>query len=82
VTVSLPSVVKENKAVTFTAKATDRNTSGRIRSYLWSFGHGITAHGARATHKWGIPGVHHVTLTVTDNQHNVTTKTITVRVRK
>jgi chitodextrinase len=82
VTVSLPSVIKENKAVTFTAKATDRNTSGRIRSYLWSFGHGITAHGARATHKWGIPGVHHVTLTVTDNQHNVTTKTITVRVRK
>jgi predicted transcriptional regulator/PKD repeat protein len=53
---------------------------GRVVSYEWEFGDGITATGAKVTHAYRAQGVYTVTLTVTDDEGATGTSTGTVRV--
>lgn len=53
-------------AVQFDA-ADSFDSDGSIVGYLWDFGNGFTATGARVSHTYMVPGVHAVTLQVTDN---------------
>jgi chitodextrinase len=47
--------------------STSSDPDGTVVSYLWSFGDGGSATGARPTHAFALDGLYTVTLTVTDN---------------
>lgn len=51
---------------------------GRIVSYKWDLGNGVTGEGDRIQHVFAEPGDHTVTLTVTDNSGAQTSATATV----
>lgn len=52
--------------VAFDATAS-RDTDGRIKNYLWTFGDGTTASGPKTVHVFGNTGVYPVTLKVVDD---------------
>lgn len=79
--VSAPTSLKRKKKATFRVSAKDPNTSGKVRSYLWSWGGGQHSKGAKVKHAFTKPGRHKVTLTVTDNQGNTHTRTFKVHVK-
>lgn len=51
------------------------DADGRLVSYVWSFGDGTTASGARVSHRYAEPGSYRVRLTVTDDDGAETTAT-------
>jgi len=53
------------------------DSDGSIVSYFWTFGDGSTASGVTVSHAYSENGVYTVTLTVTDNEGAVGTKTAT-----
>lgn len=50
-----------------------RDLDGRIVSYDWRFGDGVTATGPKPTHSYGAPGKYNITLTITDNDNDTAT---------
>ncbi len=72
-----PARAKVGQDITFTD--TSRDDQG-IASRQWDFGDNVTAQGASTTHRYGVPGVYVVRLTVTDSlgQNDFVTRSITV----
>lgn len=54
------------------------DSDGRIVSYQWDLGNGVTAEGERVQHVFAEPGEHVVTLTVTDDAGARATATATI----
>ncbi|MCC5841199.1 MAG: PKD domain-containing protein [Opitutales bacterium] len=63
-------------SVAFNAAAS--SSPAGIASYAWDFGDGTTATGATASHTYTTPGIHKVSLRVTDNagRHEVANRTV------
>jgi len=61
---------------------TDPDDPPEALSYLWDFGDGSTATGARAHHAYSRPGRYTVTLTASDAAGGVSVRTVTVDVRQ
>ncbi|BCD98740.1 DUF1592 domain-containing protein [Marinagarivorans cellulosilyticus] len=55
---------------------------GNIVSYAWNFGDGNSAQGPEASHSFSAAGSYNVTLSVTDNDNNLSQQTLTVNVRE
>ena len=53
---------------------------GSITSYEWRFGDGSTASGPTATHSYGSAGTYDASLTVTDDNGDSTTETVTISI--
>jgi len=70
-----------DEAVTFDA-STSTDPDGEIARYAWDFGDGMAATGATVAHPFTTPGLHAVTLTVTDSDGKSATSTQTVRVNE
>ena len=51
---------------------------GTIISRVWEFGDGSSAAGAKVSHTYGAPSIHHATVTVTDNEGATATNTVYV----
>ncbi|MCP4681711.1 MAG: PKD domain-containing protein [Desulfobacterales bacterium] len=62
--------------VSFTGNATDRD--GTITDYKWDFGDGTTGSGQTVSHIFTSPDTFLVTLTVTDNDGDTSSATITI----
>lgn len=74
-----PTTAKENEDVNFDASASTDN--GAIIKYFWSFGDGSTGDGEVTSHRYGLAGTYHVTLTVTDDRgQSVTSAPVTITV--
>jgi chitodextrinase len=56
------------------------DVDGEIVSYLWDFGDGTTSTEVHPSHTFEQPGTYEVTLTVTDNDGNIYSKTVSVTV--
>ena len=69
------------QAVNFDASTSKPGTGRTIVSYSWDFGDGETKTGIRTTHDYIISGVYLVTLTVTDDRGQRTTKSEPITVR-
>ncbi|MBM3313998.1 PKD domain-containing protein [candidate division WOR-3 bacterium] len=59
--------------VTFGASGST-DPDGKVKSYRWQFGDGAEARGARARHRFELPGTYEVKLTVTDNEGGTGTR--------
>lgn len=73
-----PNAPREEDTVQFDASAS--RDDGTISSYSWDFGDGKTGSGLRTTHKYTVRGAYVVTLTVTDDRGQSTSKSETVNV--
>ncbi|MFA5771676.1 MAG: PKD domain-containing protein [Thermoplasmata archaeon] len=68
------------ETITLDASASS-DIDGSIASYLWDFGDGNTSSGVTTSHKYAKKGVSTITVTVTDNDGSVTTKSVNVTVQ-
>ncbi len=76
-----PYTVNEGAAVAFDGSASYNLDAGdSIASYVWDFGDGSTASGAKPTHTYANNGVYTVTLTVTDTYGATNTASTTATV--
>lgn len=57
-----------------------KDLDGKVVSYDWRFGDGVTATGPTPTHSYGAPGKYNVTLTITDDGDDTATLTKQVSV--
>lgn len=74
-----PTEISVNQTMEFNASGSI-DLDGEITSYFWDFGDGTTSIEIHPLHKYRQPGTYEVTLTVTDDQGNTYSKTITVTV--
>lgn len=79
---NVPSVTTGNAPLTVNFNGTASTAAKTISSYAWDFGNGETATGPTAFTTYSTPGTYQSTLTVTDSDgdRDVSTKTITVNV--
>ena len=66
-----------NEAVTFDGRGSSDPDGGAIQSWNWDFGDGSTGIGETATHVYGASGTYDVQLTVTDDEGQTSTTTMT-----
>jgi subtilase family serine protease len=74
--------VRVNTSHTWSAKASDKNTGGKIVKWSWKIGSTVVGSKASLTHKFTRTGKFSLSVTVTDNSGLRTTKTITVTVTR
>ena len=79
--ITLPGNAIAGEALAFSG-STSIDPGGNITQYAWRFGDGATAQGAEATHNYSMAGNYSVTLTVTDNDGNVTSQVVSISVRE
>ena len=77
--IQAPAQVSVNQTMEFNASGSI-DVDGEIISYLWDFGDGTTSTEIHPFHRYHQPGTYEVTLTVTDDEGNVYSKTISVTV--
>jgi subtilase family serine protease len=80
VTISGATTVHHNTTHTWTAKASDRNTGGKIVKWVWRIGSTVVGGKPSLSHNFTRPGSYKLSVTVTDNSGLHATKTITVTV--
>ncbi len=73
-----PSIGNAPLTVYFTCSVEDKD--GEIVSYVWYFRDGASSNEKNPTHTYYTEGTYHVTLTVTDNDGDRTSKTINITV--
>jgi PKD repeat protein len=69
------------QSVAFDA-STSTDADGEIVDYRWDFGDGATAQGIKTAHRYQLPGVYGVKLTVTDNEGGIMTDTQPVEIKE
>jgi len=69
------------QAVAFDASSST-DADGEIVDYRWDFGDGATARGIKTVHRYQLPGVYGVRLTVTDNEGGIMTETQPVEIKE
>ncbi|MFA5771701.1 MAG: PKD domain-containing protein [Thermoplasmata archaeon] len=82
-TTKFVNVTNATKAIIFQFKApSSYDPNGKIVSYLWDFGDGVTSDEQNATHKYEHSGTYNITYTVTDDTGATTSVSETVKVPK
>ena len=75
-----PTNPQPNDDVVFNASASVATAGRRIVSYAWDFGDGSKGSGVQSSHRYTVPRVYNVTLTITDDIGRTATVTNSVEV--